>query len=488
MGGLTAWVLQNYLARKMFPGYDTNESWISGLVTANTPFNGVLKVHSKGLDHSMPPLVRWGSHGQWGMDNSHRGSLLCLFHALLGFCIHSTTDNVSYDASVHAQRVWGSELVTFPSCYYVSVVGLGTTLPHINSENMTTCGRLLQYIGEIYLRLSAGHIPQCVGGGLSSAHWSEGRHDGLLNAHTQEYPKLHTSNNSKIHKNLRFTDQYHKHHVNTHSPHNVASAVLSPPLLLETRGCWHHIQQQDVTHLSAAFGDRDVWTCLWTMSATITLSADRDSKSAEDRRDSSGNKTDCISNDTKSCASPIIDTINYLKQYRADTQQNLFSLQRRFRVLHGDNFWVCLTAALLALHCVVMHCSAVTFTVTSSTTNSFNEYSWLIQSVFLAVIVQLCVLFASLTKPSSSPHSVDSDMVEITLSVLRVVALLLVSYFYRDKSAVMTHHSLALTASLQSALYLFEAFLLALLSRRSGIYENTLLRTKLILVAETISL
>lgn len=62
-GGLTAWVLQNYLANKMFPGYNTNEMWISTLIAVNCPFNGAIRDHEKGLHQSMPPVVRWLSQG-----------------------------------------------------------------------------------------------------------------------------------------------------------------------------------------------------------------------------------------------------------------------------------------------------------------------------------------------------------------------------------------------------------------------------------------
>lgn len=63
LGGLTAWVLQNYLAQGRFPGHDTNESWVSGVVAVNTPLNGVVRVHGRGLDYTLPPVVRWASEG-----------------------------------------------------------------------------------------------------------------------------------------------------------------------------------------------------------------------------------------------------------------------------------------------------------------------------------------------------------------------------------------------------------------------------------------
>ena len=62
-GGLTAWVLQNYLAEKRFAGYDTNEQWITSVIAVNCPFNASIKVHEKGLHLTMPPVVRWCSQG-----------------------------------------------------------------------------------------------------------------------------------------------------------------------------------------------------------------------------------------------------------------------------------------------------------------------------------------------------------------------------------------------------------------------------------------
>jgi hypothetical protein len=62
-GGLTAWILQNYLASKRFPGVDSEASWISGILCLNTPLNGALAVYSKGMDLCHAPVARWGSTG-----------------------------------------------------------------------------------------------------------------------------------------------------------------------------------------------------------------------------------------------------------------------------------------------------------------------------------------------------------------------------------------------------------------------------------------
>lgn len=61
-GGLTGWVLQNYLAQDKFQ-CGTSAKWIKGLVTVNTPFNGALQTYMRGLHLSHPPIVQWASQG-----------------------------------------------------------------------------------------------------------------------------------------------------------------------------------------------------------------------------------------------------------------------------------------------------------------------------------------------------------------------------------------------------------------------------------------
>ena len=62
-GGVTAWALQNYLEQRRFPGYDSNHKWVAGIIAANSPFNGALRVYNLGLNLNQPPLVTWGSQG-----------------------------------------------------------------------------------------------------------------------------------------------------------------------------------------------------------------------------------------------------------------------------------------------------------------------------------------------------------------------------------------------------------------------------------------
>jgi hypothetical protein len=59
----------------------------------------------------------------WNLGYKNKGSLLRLLKALFGFCMHSTTDNIAYDASVQSQLAWNAVHVAYNSTYYLSMVG-----------------------------------------------------------------------------------------------------------------------------------------------------------------------------------------------------------------------------------------------------------------------------------------------------------------------------------------------------------------------------
>ena len=59
----------------------------------------------------------------WRLSFRHEGSFLRLMKGLLGFCVHSTTDNIAYDSSLHSQLAWNAVLKWFPTSCYVSIVG-----------------------------------------------------------------------------------------------------------------------------------------------------------------------------------------------------------------------------------------------------------------------------------------------------------------------------------------------------------------------------
>jgi hypothetical protein len=65
LGGMTCWVLQNYLAAKFFPGHDTDASWVKTVVTLNAPLNGTLRVYEVGISLRQPPIQHWLTPGYW---------------------------------------------------------------------------------------------------------------------------------------------------------------------------------------------------------------------------------------------------------------------------------------------------------------------------------------------------------------------------------------------------------------------------------------
>jgi hypothetical protein len=76
IGGVTARALQTYLAEKRFLGYDTNENWVTGIVTVNSPLNGALMTYLLGAHPYFPPIVSWGSVGYFLSNFIHLTAFL----------------------------------------------------------------------------------------------------------------------------------------------------------------------------------------------------------------------------------------------------------------------------------------------------------------------------------------------------------------------------------------------------------------------------
>lgn len=81
-GGVTARALQTYLAERRFPGYETNERWVSGIVAVNSPLNGALMTYLLGAHAYFPPIVTWGSVGYFLSNIVHLSALFELDDAL----------------------------------------------------------------------------------------------------------------------------------------------------------------------------------------------------------------------------------------------------------------------------------------------------------------------------------------------------------------------------------------------------------------------
>jgi uncharacterized protein YhhL (DUF1145 family)/pimeloyl-ACP methyl ester carboxylesterase len=313
LGGSTAWVLNNYLALNLFPDVDTSGAWVSGIICVNAPLNGALQVHSKGMDVLRPPIVRWGSpgcmvgwyaqwseffsvevlknlldfqHGKWllaaptvlSVDRTdflyfilehweltwrHPQALYKLFLSILGFCLHSGTDNVAYDVTVRSQLEWAKLLRTLPDTYYISVTG---NLPYVKQTWLRAIKTWL--VGsEAHRRLY----------GVDTSTWLEKGSDGLLSVHTQEYPRLaeqlpvcskcsaEQPPTAKAKRKGRLPRRPTERVSSTRALHIHRSKPLRADELQSgvelQRGVWHTVHRE-ASHLSAALACVDTWTVL----------------------------------------------------------------------------------------------------------------------------------------------------------------------------------------------------------------------------------
>ena len=113
------------------------------------------------------------------MTWQHEGALYKLVLSFLGFCLHSGTDNVAYDATVRSQLAWSKVLRSLPHSYYISVVGyLPSTIKiktQLDASNSASSGA-----SSILYRLC----------GVDTSQWLDHGSDGLLSVATQEFPVL----------------------------------------------------------------------------------------------------------------------------------------------------------------------------------------------------------------------------------------------------------------------------------------------------------
>lgn len=59
----------------------------------------------------------------WNLGYNQHGAHYRFLKALCGYCLHSTTDNISYDASIQSQLAWNGVLRSYPNTFYLSLVG-----------------------------------------------------------------------------------------------------------------------------------------------------------------------------------------------------------------------------------------------------------------------------------------------------------------------------------------------------------------------------
>ena len=217
LGGMTAWVFQNYLAEKMFPGHDTDASWIKSLIGVTSPYNGTLKVYETGIRLKQPPIFHWASPGYWISFMVHLGesfdyrpwldlderqwmvwlgsphaALLCVL-MLCGYGMHSATDNTAFDTTIHSNLVWNHALNTYPDTYYFSIVGKVNKDVEYEEEDHReekTDSRTTPYkILKVLMKMLHIPAPQTIAG-IVTEHWLHQGTDGVVCTYAQEYPRV----------------------------------------------------------------------------------------------------------------------------------------------------------------------------------------------------------------------------------------------------------------------------------------------------------
>jgi hypothetical protein len=144
----------------------------------------------------MAPVVRWGSPGcivgwlvhvlsflgkgkflqveHWQLERSNPHAVVKLFEALVGFAVHSTTDNSAYDMTIHSQQQWSKLLELRDDTYYSNVVSSTYSNAPLSTQVMYRCM-------ELFLR----DVPHKVLG-IDTSKWMSKGYDGLLSVTTQE--------------------------------------------------------------------------------------------------------------------------------------------------------------------------------------------------------------------------------------------------------------------------------------------------------------
>jgi len=215
-----------------------------------------------------------------------------LLISFLGYCaVHSNTDNIAHDASIPSQHQWQKLLRTFPSCYYISIVG--------DIQPSWSSLTALEYLDNLHLllvRTALFTMPPIVAG-MNSMKWMDTGTDNLLSVFTQEFPRLHdgppcciqhTSNavcGDRV--DQRLGQEYGSIHAEgppVHNKHYILDLV-SDDLKI---GTWNYTRR-DMSHLSTAFGSDKSWTTIFQALQSL-LAASSTVPKLEKTRDSSLNE------------------------------------------------------------------------------------------------------------------------------------------------------------------------------------------------------
>lgn len=199
----------------------------------------------------------------WKLTWREPSALYKLVLSMLGFCLHSGTDNVAYDVTVRSQLAWAKELRTLPSTFYISVAG---RLPQHKQS----------WLRSIKNWIVRSACPRWLYG-IDTSRWLESGSDGLLSVYTQEYPRLGTmlpqcsacattivAKNAKRRKNLsgrRPPPMACNYGWPTHESIRLDETALTQGGTELRRGVWYTVHRE-MSHLTAALACGETWTLL----------------------------------------------------------------------------------------------------------------------------------------------------------------------------------------------------------------------------------
>ena len=109
----------------------------------------------------------------WKLSRKHPNASTKLGMACLGMCIHSTTDNSSYDMTLQSQLAWARQLGELDSIYFLSIVGTAC-------DSADKASSIAFELRKSMLRKMPYEVA-----GVDTSDWMDEGFDGLLTARTQ---------------------------------------------------------------------------------------------------------------------------------------------------------------------------------------------------------------------------------------------------------------------------------------------------------------
>ena len=208
----------------------------------------------------------------WRITWRDKGALKKLALSLVGFCLHSNTDNVAFDCTILSQLEWAKVLKSFPSTHYISVVGKLEPVGKMISTGGggSSAGGLRSFnFAKIYgviTTLLRNEAPPRVSA-VNTREWMRAGTDGLLSVYTQEYPRLfidlpylRTPSGAIVpeHRGWPLPQQCANLDAAAVPITSTAPSVID---IVLQRGVWYY-HYMNISHLATSLGCRETWVFL----------------------------------------------------------------------------------------------------------------------------------------------------------------------------------------------------------------------------------